>query len=336
MKLRGAISGFGEVAARGHLPGWTAREGVIIVGIQDPIAQRRQVAMRLLKGARIYDDLSLMLDGEAPDFVDIASPPAFHADAIRAALGAGAHVLCEKPLCLDLAEFDEIVSLAAARSRILMCVHNWKHAPAFTIARHALASGRLGTLRFMGIDRLRTEPAGGAGKWRSETASGGGILIDHGWHAFYLAQWLMGDAPLSVSATLGRQTDGNLDDLADVRVLFPGDRLVRVHLSWRAPVRRTSTLLYGDRTMLEIEGDGVILTERSGRIEDLSVQDAPDDSYHSAWFGRVIEDFESAIASGPSSPIASRNLDEARVALNLIAAARESAAAGGSAIILQR
>ncbi len=335
MKLRGAISGFGEVAARGHLPGWLTREAVSIVAIHEPIAERREVAMRMLKSARIYDDLGLMLDGEAPDFVDVASPPAFHTSTIRAALDAGAHVLCEKPLCLDLAEFDQLTKLAAARSRILMCVHNWKHAPAFAIARHALASGRLGALRFIGIDRLRTEPAGGAGKWRSEASSGGGILIDHGWHGFYLAQWLMGDAPLSVSAFLAHQEGTDLDDLADIRVLFPHDRMVRVHLSWRAPVRRTSTMLYGDKAMLEIEGERVILTERSGHVDDLSVQDAPDDSYHSAWFGKVAEDFERAIAAGPANAAASRNLLEARTALNLIVAARESAASSGSSVRLQ-
>jgi len=336
VKLRGAISGFGEVAAQGHLPGWLTREGISIVAVHEPMPERRQLAMRLLKNARIYDDLGLMLDGEAPDFVDIASPPAFHAGTIRAALDAGAHVLCEKPLCLDLAESDKLARLAAERSRVLMCVHNWKYAPAFAVAHQVLAAGRLGTLRFIGIDRLRTEPAGGAGKWRSEVVLGGGILIDHGWHAFYLAQWLMGDAPLSVSAFLARQEATDLDDLADIRVLFPHDRLVRVHLSWRAPVRRTSTVLYGDQAMLEIEGDRVILTERSGDVDDLSVQDAPDDSYHSAWFGKVAEDFERAINEGAGSRVATRNLLEARTALRLIMAARESASMGGSTVAFAR
>ena len=333
MKLRGAISGFGEVAARGHLPGWLTREGVSIVAIHEPVAERREVAMRTFKSARIYDDLGLMLDGESPDFVDIASPPAYHAGAIRAALEAGAHVLSEKPLCLELVQFDELTKLAAARSRVLMCVHNWKHAPSMAVARHALASGRLGSLRFISIDRMRTEPAGGAGKWRSETSSGGGILIDHGWHAFYLAQWLMDDAPQSVSAALSHH-DG-LDDVADLRVMYPNDRLARIHLSWRSPVRRTSTLLYGTNAMLEIEGDRVILTERSGKVEDLSVQDAPDDSYHSAWFGKVAEDFERAIAAGTASAAVSRNLTETHAALALILASRESSASGASRIVLR-
>ena len=322
MKLRGAISGFGEVAARGHLPGWLTRPDVNIVAVHEPVAARREVAMRTLSGVRIYDDLGLMLDGESPDFVDIASPPAFHAGAIRASLEAGAHVLCEKPLCLDLAQFDALAKLAGDRQRILMCVHNWKHAPPFQVAHSLLTSGRLGQLRFVSINRLRTEPAGGAGKWRSATGSGGGILIDHGWHAFYLAQWLMDAAPRSVSAALGYHED--LDDVADIRMVFPHDRIAQIHLSWHAPVRRTSTMLYGEGGMLEIDGDRIILTDRSGKLEDLSVSDAPDDSYHSAWFGRMAEEFTCAIERGTSGS----NLVEARTTLDLIEASRRSASSG--------
>src|SRR5689334_18702360 len=110
-KLRGAISGFGEVAARAHLPGWLTRENIGINVVHDPISERRHEAIRLIKSVRVYDDLELMLDGEAPDFVDIASPPGFHRESVRLALNAGAHVIVEKPLCLSLSEFDELAAL---------------------------------------------------------------------------------------------------------------------------------------------------------------------------------------------------------------------------------
>ena len=156
-KLRGAISGFGEVAARAHLPGWRTRENVAIGAIHDPVSERRHEAIRLIKNVRVYDDLELMLDGEGPDFVDVASPPGLHHAAARAALGAGAHVLVEKPLALALAEFDELAALAAEKRRVLMCVHNWKYAPAYMAARKAIEAGRLGAVRFVSIDRLRTD-----------------------------------------------------------------------------------------------------------------------------------------------------------------------------------
>lgn len=301
-----------------------------IVAIHDPIPERRHLALRVAKNVRVYDSLELMLDGEAPDFVDVATPPAFHAPAIRASLEAGAHVLCEKPLSLSVDELDGLASLAASKSRVLMCVHNWKYSPAFVAAYDALSSGRLGTPRFITMDRLRTEPAGGEGKWRSETASGGGILIDHGWHVFYLMQWLMGgEAPVWISAHLGHRDGADLEDLADLRLMFAGERIARAHLSWRAPVRKTYTALCGDKAMVEIEGERVTLTERAGAVVRLPVSDAPEDSYHPTWFAGVADELERAIGRTEQGANALGNLDEAQTAIKLIMAARESSLAGG-------
>jgi predicted dehydrogenase len=341
MPLRGAISGFGEVAAQAHLVGWRSRPGVSIVAIHDPVAERRHRAINLIPNIRVYDDLELMLEGEALDFVDIASPPAFHAASARLALETGANVLVEKPLCLEPAELDELSRLATRKSRVLMCVHNWRHAPAYRRAYELFTQARLGEVRYVALTRLRTEPAGAGGsaapsgeRWRLDATTGGGILIDHGWHAFYLAQWFMGgDAPHAVSAHLGFRTGTTVDDLADLRIDFSRDRIAHVHLSWRAPARRTSAMIYGSNGILEIEGDRVILTERSGRVEDHSVADAPDDSYHSAWFVGTAAEFERAIAGG-SEAEARENLSQARVAVGLITRARESSKTGGSALRL--
>jgi predicted dehydrogenase len=228
--------------------------------------------------------------------------------------------------------------LAAEKHRVLMCVHNWKYAPAYAVARRAINAGRLGAIRFISIDRLRTQPAGAGGsggKWRASSASGGGILIDHGWHVFYLMQWLMGgDSPVSISARLESPAGVEVDDVADVRIRFASGAVSRAHLSWRAPVRRTSALIYGELASLEIEGDRVVLTDRSGTTEDLSVADIADDSYHSAWFGGVAAEFEQAVTEGTNSPIAKVNLAEARVALMLIDAARKSSMNAGLEIHL--
>jgi predicted dehydrogenase len=324
------------------------------VAIHDLVAARRHHASNVAKNVRIYDDLDLMLDGEALDFVDIASPPVFHAAAIRKALEAGAHVLVEKPLCLTAAEFEELAALAAKRSRVLMCVHNWKHAPAYRRARELIEAGRIGELRYLSLVRMRIGAAGAGGssvggeRWRLAAKTGGGILIDHGWHVFYLAQWLMGGAaPAAISAHLGFQASETsadavanrppaespgahaiaqpVDDLADLLVAFPDGRIANLHLSWRSPVRRTSALLYGDHGMLEIDGDRITLSPRIGAAEDHSVTDIPDDSYHSAWFAGMAAEFEQAIAEGPGGPTVIVNQAEVRAALALTEAARRSA-----------
>lgn len=341
--LRGAISGFGEVAARGHLAGWRTRPGVGIAAIHDPASARRHEAINLVRNVRVYDDLELMLDGEALDFVDIASPPAFHAPAIRMALEAGVHVLVEKPLCLDPGEFAALQTLALKKSRVLMCVHNWKYSPAYRKAYELVSNGQLGRIKYLSLVRMRqgsagaTNAAAGGERWRLDPNGGGGILIDHGWHVFYLMRWLMGGVePVSISARLEMPVDSAVDEVADLRVEFPEKRLAYSHLSWRSPVRRTSALVMGDEAMLEIEGNRMILTGRSGVAEDHSVEDDADDSYHASWFGAMADAFESAIAEGSDGFLARENRSEVEAALELYAAARHSEASGGGAIILGR
>jgi len=333
MKLRGAISGFGEVAAKAHLAAWRTREDVNLAVIHDPIAQRRHEAIRLIKNVRVYDDLELMLDGEAPDFVDIASPPALHGAAARTALNAGAHVLVEKPLSLSLAEFDELAVVAHASHRVLMCVHNWKFAPAYSLAHALVDEGRIGSVRSISLERLRVAPAGKGGPgaaWRTGPESGGGILIDHGWHVFYLMQWLMGGAlPRTVAATLCTNPQG-VDETAEVYVTFDGGVRARADLSWQAGQRRTHATIVGTNGSLEIGGERLLLTEGQRRPQEFLVHDIPDDSYHSEWFSGVAAAFEEAISHGPDSTIARANLVEARSALAVILAARVSAKNRGS------
>ena len=109
---------------------------------------------------------------------------------------------------------------------MLFCVHNWKHSPAYRRAFEAVSAGGLGELRYCALSRLRTRQAGGA-LWRIDPViGGGGILIDHGWHAFYLMQWLMGGrAPLSVAARLGVFPPGVVEEVADLSLTFPGGAL---------------------------------------------------------------------------------------------------------------
>jgi predicted dehydrogenase len=357
MTLRGAISGFGEVAARGHLAGWRAVPDVQIIAVHDPIAARRHEAINLIKHIRVYDDLELMLDGEKLDFVDIASPPGFHLEAARVALEAGAHALVEKPMCLDQATWAVLHAAAQKAGRVLMCVHNWKHAPAYRRAQELIASGRLGTLTSSTLDRLRTGPAGaagsagsGGGRWRLDARSGGGILIDHGWHVSYLMQWLMGgERPLSVAAELGYVPSSNVDDFASLRIDFPGGGRAEARLSWRADRRATSAVFNGTEADLAIDGNRLTLTPAGGageggwrspgrraEIEDHSVADADDDSYHPSWFAGMAAEFVNALGEGPQGPTTVANWAEIDAALGLMLAARESASRNGARVAVDR
>jgi predicted dehydrogenase len=342
MTLRGAISGFGAVAVHAHLPGWLSRRGISIVAIHDPIAAQRHQAINLIKNVRVYDDLELMLDGEALDFLDIASPPGFHAATAKLALEANASVIVEKPLCLNAAELAELSSQAARNCRTLICVHNWKYSPSYQRAYELISAGRIGRVQHVSIVRMRQEPAGSSSgeagngeRWRLDSKMGGGILIDHGWHTFYLIHWLMrGDGPSSISCFLRFDPDNGVDNFADMRIEFPGGRTANVLLIWGAPVRRTTTVIVGTAGLLEIEGNKILLTERSGQSADCSVSDVLEDSYHAPWFEAAAADYERILNQGPRAEMASANLREAAIALALTIAAQQSAAQDGRAVAL--
>src|SRR5262249_22688300 len=118
-----------------------------------------------------------------------------------------------------------------------------------------------------------------------------------------------------------------LEEVAQMEMKF-STASVSAHLSWRAPERRTSATIVGQKGTLEVLGDRLILT--AGKPREIPVDDIPDDSYHSTWFAGVAAEFTTAMRQGASSEIAQSNLNEARVAVALIASARKSSLAGGA------
>ena len=91
--LRGAIVGLGNVAVHAHLPAWSERKDIEIVAATDLSPARRTALESGLPRARWYDSADDLLVREAPDFVDICTPPGTHAELIRTGLRHRAHVL---------------------------------------------------------------------------------------------------------------------------------------------------------------------------------------------------------------------------------------------------
>lgn len=138
--------------------------------------------------------------------VDICTPGDSHAEIAIAALEAGKHVLCEKPLANTVAEAEamtEAAARAAARGQVAMVGFNYRKVPAITYARKLIAEGRLGTLRHVRATYLQdwlVDPASPLG-WRlKKENAGSGALGDLGAHIVDLAQYLAGELLMGVSA----------------------------------------------------------------------------------------------------------------------------------------
>src|SRR5262245_6990371 len=142
--LKGAFIGVGNVALRGHLPGWQARSDAAIVAACDARPERRAELSRELPGVRWYDTPEDLLSREPLDFVDICTPPSTHGMLVRQALARSLHVLCEKPLVLAPEELRGLPALSSEKERALVTVHNWLHAPALSKIAEVLRSGAFG------------------------------------------------------------------------------------------------------------------------------------------------------------------------------------------------
>ena len=129
--MRGGLIGFGFIMEFGHAAAYTTRSDVSIIAIADICAARRLAAKLAFPKARIYDSASALLQAESArlNFVDIATPPSEHAAIALAALDAGVHVLCEKPLCTTVEDADALLARAQQRERVLFPCHNYRHAP---------------------------------------------------------------------------------------------------------------------------------------------------------------------------------------------------------------
>jgi predicted dehydrogenase len=240
--LKGALLGTGHVAVQGHLPGWIERGDVNIVAAADGRPDRLEALAEVLPNARRYASAEELIASESLDFVDICTPPASHAALARAALDRSLHVLCEKPLVLSPEELRGLPSLAAEKERTLFTVHNWRHAPVLARIGELLRSGAIGEVRHCRWETLRDRPAAAAGdaeNWRvGPPSSGGGVLVDHGWHALYVLQAWMPTTPRTVAARLStrKHKDFAGEDTAEL-MLFHPSASAEILLTWAADER---------------------------------------------------------------------------------------------------
>ncbi len=334
MALRGAIVGFGNVAEKGHVPGWRACRDVEIVAATDAVADRAEALAATLPEARFYADADALFAAEDLDFIDLCTPPGRHAELIDRALAAGLPLLCENPPVTQAADLATRAADARGRNLVLHTVHNWLKAPICRQITALVDACAIGPVRGVRWETLRIKPAvtveaGATGNWRADPAlAGGGILFDHGWHALYcVARWA-GGMPQTVAASLERRkyTDWPLEDTASVTVTF-GQAAASVFLTWTADERANKIEIEGADGTLSVAHDRVIVETGDGRREWPCPPALSEGSHHPDWFQEVAEDFLAAVAGAGAG--ADGNLGEALMCAQLIDRAQASSAAGG-------
>lgn len=333
--LKGAIIGFGRVAEKAHVPAWKGSPLFSIVAVADESPERLGVAAQYFPEIRKYASLEALLHAEhSLDFIDIATPPFLHAHQAVLSLQHRCHVLCEKPLALTLQDCESLRAQAYAQNRVVFSVHNWKYAPLFLQAARLIDSGAIGTVTYAELHTLRERPAqnAGEGNWRTDRlVAGGGILVDHGWHNFYLLQKLVQAEPKAVSARLVIPRFEAVEEEAACTIEYPQCFAV-LYLSWRAPHRSNWGILYGTTGTLEMRDDLILLTRKGVPQQKFAFsQKLSQGSAHPDWFKSTIEDFHAEITT---PKIRYQNLREAENCVTLLTYINQSHRLGGKTLVL--
>jgi predicted dehydrogenase len=187
---------------------------------------------------------------------------------------------------------------------------------------------------------LRNKPAatvGEAGNWRIDPAqSGGGILVDHGWHALYVVSGWMGAAPRTVAASLETRKfhEWPVEDTADLFLVYPAAS-AEILLTWADPERANRAVITGSKGVLRLDGGRLTLFEADGkqRKDEWSLPSLSEGSHHPDWFSGVIQSFLDEVADAKWR---GRNLAEATLCANVLALARESSRQGGVPLPVER
>ena len=238
-RRRVAVVGTGAIVSGSHLPALRAHTDRVELVAAVDVDQGRLDAFRELAGEQVagFTSVDAMLDAVHPDLVLIGTPPSLHRDQTVAALKAGAWVLCEKPLCLSLAEYDEIAAAEEASGAYAAVVFQHRYGSGAVHARELITSGELGAPLVAHCQTTwHRDAAYYAVPWRGKWASeGGGPTMGHGIHQYDLMLHLLGEWQ-EISAMAARLVhDTESEDVSTALVRFRSGALATVVNSVLSP-----------------------------------------------------------------------------------------------------
>ena len=186
---------------------------------------RLEAAQRLARsyGALGYASWQALLADDTVDAVVVATPPSCHASIAAAALEAGKHVFCEKPLALDDRSAAELTRTVERTGGVLVVDHVLRYNPLLR-ALTRLRDPLLGRVQRFCFENDASDEDLGPDHWFWDEQRSGGIFLEHGVHFFDAAAMLVEGEPTAVQAVAARRPAG-LVDLVSATVTHEGDTL---------------------------------------------------------------------------------------------------------------
>ena len=277
---------------------------------------------------RWYADYARMVETEDLDIVVVATPNDLHFPVTMLALEHGAHVMCEKPLALDVLQAEAMAGLARRLGRTTIVPFTWRFLPGAIALRELIESGALGELYHARITYV-TRGLGdvhGEARWQHDVdRAGSGVLANLGSHAISLVHWLLGDVR-RVSGigrsvieeridSSGTARSTPVDDTFSLLLELRDGTPVAVDTSWVAFVERVRLEIgvFGSSATAQLRFDSRDAGRKVGRltlgdatpgpprpmdVPDRLLGDADWDDMASACAEQIVREFIGAIAEG--------------------------------------
>jgi predicted dehydrogenase len=342
MALRVGIVGTG-FGARVQVPGFRAA-GYEITAICSAHLDRARTAAEQAGIPVAVDSVSALVGRDDVDVVCVASPPTLHREHTLAALAAGKHVICEKPMARDTAEAREMLATAEHAGVVHAIDHEFRYTPARSKVKELIDARAIGEMRLalvMEMTGALVDPTRPRQEWWLRRDRAGGLLGAIGSHWIDSLIWWLGavervSSELGISTQARPTTEGGstrvtADDTAQLLMRMSSGAIATIQLSSAVHHPSRRVILYGSDGTIVLGGDGrVLLARGSGALAEILPASTTDGAFPD--LARRVREHVEAGPTGKSDAPHPTFVDGLRVQ-EVMDAAYRSAEVGGSVAV---
>ncbi|WP_209124679.1 Gfo/Idh/MocA family protein [Alkalihalobacillus sp. BA299] len=275
-KVKVGIIGCGSIAKHRHMPEYANNKNAEIVAVCDIVEERAQQFAEKYN-ATAYTSYEDLLKSADVDAISVCTPNYLHAPVSIAALKAGKHVLCEKPMATSREDALAMIEAAKESNKKLMIAHNQRFVPSHQKARQLIKNGEVGKIYSFRTAFGHGGPEGwsadGKESWffKKEEAFIG-AMGDLGVHKTDLLRYVLGEEFVEVGAFIETSAKQNtdVDDTAVCVLKTEGGIIGTLAASWSYVSKEdNSTIIYGENAILRLEDDPVhslIVQYKNGEV----------------------------------------------------------------------
>jgi UDP-N-acetylglucosamine 3-dehydrogenase len=325
------VIGCGSIAKHRHLPEYETNQHVEIVALCDINQDRVEEAAKLY-GASAYTKYEDLLANEEVDAVSVCTPNYLHAPISIAALKAGKHVLCEKPMATSSEEASQMIQASEESGKKLMIAHNQRFVPSHERAKSLIESGEIGKIYSFRSSFGHGGPEGwsadGKDSWffKKEEAFIG-AMGDLGVHKTDLLRFILGEEFVEAGAFVetSAKENADVDDTAVCVLKTKSGTIGTLAASWSYVSKEdNSTIIYGEKAIMRLEDDPVhslVVQYVNGEVVKYELGGIQTNEDGGQTNSRVIDQFVDCIVTDADPPVTG---EEGMKSLQVVLAALES------------